>query len=168
MMLTVCQPECERSRKNCERYIEHNDKGTAPVPQEQQHNQRSEDRAETALKGKAVDCARDVWRLIELVADRNIVRKHRLETREILLHQIDDGERRCISPLGYGYVDRAPAIDECISGLNVGAVLDRADIAQKYCLGALGAYRNVSHVLNVGDNGIDGDHRHEVADAHVS
>ena len=47
------------------------------------------------------------------------------------LHLADDAERRGVGPLGDRDVDGAPAVHERVGGGDVGAVADRADIANR-------------------------------------
>ena len=56
----------------------------APVAQEQQHHQPGQHRAERAFQREPRDRARDVGRLVELVADLHVVGQHALELRQVL------------------------------------------------------------------------------------
>ena len=54
---------------------------------------------------RPADRARDVGRLVELEADLDVRRQHGLELRQVLLDEVDDGERRGVGPLGDQDVD---------------------------------------------------------------
>ena len=88
--------------------------------------------------------------------------------RQVGFDGLDDRERRGIRAFGDGDVDRATSIHQRVAGLNVGAVFDRADIADEDRLRSARADRNVVQVLDIPDHGVDRHHRHEVADADVA
>src|SRR5215471_19506990 len=67
-----------------------------------------------------------------------------------------------------GNVDRATSIHERVTGLNVGAVFDRSDIADEDRLRPLRANGNVVQALDVPDNGVDRYRRPQIADADVA
>src|SRR5215471_20381662 len=67
-----------------------------------------------------------------------------------------------------GNVDRATSIHERVTGLNVGAVFDRSDIADEDRLRPLRANGYVVQVLDVPDNGVDRYRRPHIADADVA
>jgi hypothetical protein len=65
---------------------------------------------------------------------------------------------------GYGDVYGAASIHERITGLNVGAVFDRSDVANEDSPRSLRADRNVAQALDISDNGVERYHRIQVAD----
>src|SRR6266446_2840119 len=105
---------------------------------------------------------------IELVTDLDVVRQNGLETRQIGFDGLHDRERRGVRSFGYGNVYGATSVHERITGLNVGAVFDRSDIADENRLRALRADRNVVQAFDIPDNRVDRYHRPQVADADVA
>jgi hypothetical protein len=123
--------------------------------------------AQSAPEEQAPDRPRDVGGLVELVADLDVVRQNGLEAGQIGFDGLHDRERRGIRSFGYGDVYGAATIDERVSGLNVGTVFDRSDVADEDRLRSLRADRNVVEAFNVPDNGVDRYRRPQIADAHV-
>ena len=117
---------------------------------------------------KPTNGARDVGRLVELVADLHALRQDRLEFRQILLDEVDDAQRGSVGALGDRNVDGAAAVHERVAGFDVGEVLHGADIANEDRAGAVGPYRHVAEAADVADHRVDGHHRDHVAEADVS
>ena len=85
----------------------------------------------SAFDDQAPDGARHVGRLVELVADLDVVRQDGLEAWQVGFDGLDDRERRGVRPLGHRDVDGAAAVDQRVAGLDVGGVFDRADVADE-------------------------------------
>jgi len=85
--------------------------------------------AERAFEKQAPNSACHQGGLVELVADLDVVRQDGLETRQVGFDGLDDRKRRGIGSFGHGDVDRAASIYQRVAGLDVGAVLDRSDVA---------------------------------------
>src|SRR5882757_1219428 len=117
---------------------------------------------------EALDGALHVGGLVELVTDLNIVGQYRLEAWQVGFDGLDDRECRGVRSFGHGDVDRAAPIHQRVAGLDVGAVFDRSDVAYEDRLRSVRADGNVVQTLEIPDNGIDRNHRHEVADADVT
>src|SRR3982074_744405 len=81
---------------------------------------------------------------------------------------MDDCECRGVRSFGYGDVDRAASIHQRVTGLDVGTVFDRSDVAYENRLRSQRADRNVVEVLEIPADRIDRYHRHEIADADVT
>ena len=76
--------------------------------------------------------AGDIGGLVELIADLDIRPAARTGNCGMFsLTRSDHRERRGIRALGDGDVNRAPSVDQRVTGLDVGAVFDRADIAHE-------------------------------------
>jgi hypothetical protein len=148
-------PECGHRREDRERDVQHHDERAAPIPQKQEHHQAGEHDAERALEEQAPDGPRDVRGLIELVADLDVVRQNGLETRQVGFDGLDDRECGGIRSFGHGDVYGAASVHERVTGLNVGAVFDRADVAYEDRLRPLRADRNVVQAFDIPDNGVD-------------
>src|SRR5712672_4314885 len=161
-------PERRHRREDRERNVQDHDERTAPVPQEQQHHQACEHRAERAFEEQALDSAGHVRRLVELVTDLNIVRQYGLEAWQVGFDGLDDRECRGVRSFGYGDVDRAASVHQRVAGLDVGAVFDRSDVAYEDRLRSVRADGNAVQTLEIPDNGVHRHHWHEVADADVT
>src|SRR5260370_19161151 len=161
-------PKRRHRSEDRERNVQYHDERTAPVPQKQQHHETREYRAESAFDEQAPDGARHVGGLVELVTDLNIIGQHGLEAWQVGFDGLDDRECRGVRSFGYGDVDRAVSIHQRVAGLNVGAVFDRSDVAYEDRLRSVRADGNVVQTLEIPDNGIDRNHRHEAADADVT
>ena len=110
MILTVC-PVSQRANVAAKSAIGYSDDdhGAAHIPEEEEHHQAGQYRADRALRHQVGDRAGNVRRLVELIADRHAVRQHALEFGEVRLDQADDGERGGIARLVTGtYTVRRP------------------------------------------------------------
>src|SRR3984893_10206148 len=161
-------PERRHRRQDRERNVQDHDERTAPIPQKQQHHEACEHRAESTFEEQALDGARHVGGLVELITDLNIVRQYGLEAWQVGFDGLHDREGRGVRSFGYGDVDRAASIHQRVAGLDVGAVLDRSDVAYEDRLRSLRADGNVVQALEIPDNGVHRHHWHEVADADVT
>ena len=72
------------------------DQGAAPVAQEEQHHEAGQQRPENRFAQHRLERAGDVARLVQLVADLDVVRHQRLEPAQVRLDLIDDRQRRCV------------------------------------------------------------------------
>jgi hypothetical protein len=81
---------------------------------------------------------------------------------------LDDRERRGVRPFGYRDVDGAASIHQRVTGLDVGAVFHRSDVAYEDRPRSLRADRNVVEVVKIRNDRIDRHHRQEVANADVA
>src|SRR4029077_12662002 len=161
-------PQRRHRHQDRERDIQHHDERAAPIAQKQQHHQACEHDAESALDEQAPNGPRDIRRLIELVTDLDVVRQNGLEARQVGFDGLHDRERRGIRSFGYGDVYGAATVDERVTGLNVGTVFYRSDVADEDRLRSLRADRNVVEAFDIPDNGIDRYRRPQIADADVS
>ena len=127
-----------------------------------------EHHAERAFENQAPNSACHQGGLVELVADLDVVRQDGLEARQVGFDGLDDRERRGVRSFGYGDVYGAASIHERRTGLNVGAVFDRSDVANEDRLRSVRADGDVAETLEIPDNGVDRHHWHEIADADVS
>jgi hypothetical protein len=123
---------------------------------------------ERPFLAEAEDRARDVGRLVEDVVDGDAWREDRTEAVEVLLHELDDAQRGGVGPLRHRDVDRPAAVHERVAGLDVGRVVDRSDVTHVDGSRPGRADRHVAELADVGHDGVHGDHRHEIADAHVA
>jgi len=100
-------PERRHRRQDRERNVQNHNERTAPIPQKQQHHEAREHGAESAFDKQALDGARHVGRLVELVTDLDIIGQHGLEAWQIGFDGLDHRERRGVRSFGHGDVDRA-------------------------------------------------------------
>ena len=129
--------ERRHRREDRERNVQDHDERAAPIPQKQEHHQAGEHHAERAFEKQAPNSACHQGGLVELVADLDVVRQNGLEARQVGFDCLDDRERRGVRSFGYGDVYGAASIHERITGLNVGAVFDRSDVADENRLRSL-------------------------------
>src|SRR5207248_11303736 len=122
-----------------------------------------EHHAKRAFEKQAPNSACHQGGLVELVADFDVVRQNGLEARQVGFDCLDDRERRGVRSFGYGDVYGPASIHERITGLNVGAVLDRSDVANEDRPRSLRADRNVAQALDIPDDGVD---RHQKSPAY--
>ena len=118
------------AREQGERDVQDNDQRAAPVAQEKQHHQPGESGSQQPFDHEAPDGIRHIGRLIELEPHIDVVGHDFLEIGNSRLHGIDDCQRRSVGALRHWDVDGALPVDVRIGGDDIGAVLDRADIAQ--------------------------------------
>ena len=72
-------PQRDDRRQQRERNRHAHDEGAAPVPQEEQHHQAGQQRPENRFAQHRLQRAGDVARLVQLVADLDVVRHESLE-----------------------------------------------------------------------------------------
>ena len=126
------QPQGQHRAHQRKRNVDDDDQGAAPVPQKQQHHQARQHRAQRPFQRQTADGARDVGRLVELVADLHVGGQHALELRQVRLDQIDHRERGSGGALGDRDIDRAPAVDQRVAGHDVRAVHHLAHVPQEH------------------------------------
>ena len=132
MMLMVCPVahSIMTAREQRERDVHHHDQRAAPVAQEEQHHQTRS----TAPSRPSVTRPR-----MELMTKGDWSNSRRtstpsgtafLKSGNRRLHGIDYGQRGSVGALGDRNVDSAFAVDVRVSGDDVGAAFDGADVAQ--------------------------------------
>src|SRR5205823_10353982 len=95
-------------------------------------------------------------------------RQYRLELWNVFFDEVHHRQCRGIRTLGDRDIDSPLAIDQREPGLNIRAVFDRAQVAEKDRSRAVGSDRDRAQVLQIGDDGVDRHHRHLIADADVA
>ena len=145
----------------------HDERG-APIPQEQEHHQRGEQRSQDALGGEAANGVEHIDRLIEVEVDRDVRRDERPHLRQRSLDTVHDVECRCIGALGDRHVDGSVTIHERDVVQDVGAVFDARDIAQKDRGAASGTQWNVGEVRRFRNHRIRGRDGCEAVHANVA
>jgi len=99
-------------------------------PQKKQHHEACERRAESAFDEQALDGARHIRRLVELVTDLNVIGSTDWKRGKLALTA--GRPRVSRRPLVWlRDVDRAASIHQRVAGLDVGAVFDRSTSRMK-------------------------------------
>ena len=124
------RPEAKHRCEERERNVGDNNKRTAPVTQEEQHDKSREHSAESGFPHQSADGIGNIAGLIEGQLYIDIVRNDLLKTGDRVLHRLDDSKRGCVRPLRNRNVDGSTAIHVGVGRDNVGAVLDAADVAK--------------------------------------
>ena len=73
LIVLTRQPKPNHGRHQGERNIQHDDQHASPIAQEEEHHQSGQPGSEQPLDRQTADGARDIWGLIELEADLNVV-----------------------------------------------------------------------------------------------
>src|SRR5205814_1515590 len=103
----TCGPEGDHGTQQRKGNCDHDDERAAPVAQEEQQSEAGEDRSEHSFARHRPECVAHILRLVELVADLDVLRNERLKAGNAPSNFIDDREGRSIWAFGYGDVDGA-------------------------------------------------------------
>ena len=142
-------PQADHGGEDRERNRDDDDERAAKIPEENQHHQTGQKRAEKRFPDQPVQGADDVSGLIEDEVDLDVLRRHVPHGGQRPTHVPDDVEGRRIGALRHGNVDGPLVVDVRIADDNVGRVGDRADIPQVHRRTCTHPERRIEQLLNV-------------------
>src|SRR5580765_1871210 len=164
----LSNPECEGCGKQRKRDVKDHDKSRAPIAKEQKHHEAGKNGSQPALFGEVFNRAKDDGRLIEFVANTDVVGHDALKFRNILLYEIDDRQSRGVGPFRDRNVNRATPIHEGVRSHYVRTVFNGRDVTQINSVIARGPQHDTFEILDVLHNGVHGNDWIEVAEIHVA
>ena len=162
------EPQGHQRPADRERDVEDHDDDAPPVAEEDQHHQSGQDRAEDALGRQAPHGVGDGGGLVELEADLDVVGEDRLHLGQGFLDVPDDRKGGGVGPLGHEDVDGPAAVDQCITGGDVGGVLHGGHVADVDRGVRADTDGDGLQLLDVADQRVDRHDRHHLADADIA
>ena len=110
--------------------VHDDDHRAAPVAKKKEHHQAGENRPQHSFVRQIADGIRHEGRLVELQAHVHVFRNCFLKRGDSRFHSLDNGQRRSVGALCDRNIDGALAIDVSVGGYQIGAILNRADVAK--------------------------------------